>query len=105
VAAGIRIAVGTDAGLVDHANVWKELREMQTIGGISNEEALYIGTLATARSIGVDHLTGSIESGKAADFLIVAENPLEDLAALADPVMVVADGVIALRQATPPPDY
>ena len=97
VAAGVHIAVGTDAGLVDHASVWKELGEMQAIGGISNEDAIYIGTLATAQSIGVDQLTGSIEAGKAADLLIVAGNPLEDIAALDDPIMVVANGVIAVR--------
>ncbi len=70
---------------------------MQAIGGISNEDAIYIGTLATAQSIGVDQLTGSIEAGKSADLLIVAGNPLEDIAALDDPIMVVANGVIAVR--------
>ena len=38
------------------------------------------------------HLTGSIEQGKAADLIVTAENPLEDLRALRNLELVVARG-------------
>ena len=38
------------------------------------------------------HLTGSIEKGKAADLIVTAENPLEDLRALRNLELVVARG-------------
>lgn len=38
------------------------------------------------------HLAGSIEKGKAADLIVTAENPLEDLRALRNLELVVARG-------------
>lgn len=95
VASGIGLGVGTDAGLVNHSAVWKEMKYLVQYTGISNREALYIGTLGTARSIGVDTTTGSIEGGKSADFIVLDANPIEDLSTLAEPRMVVAQGVVS----------
>ncbi|MCP5069523.1 MAG: amidohydrolase family protein [bacterium] len=96
-AAGIKIGVGTDAGIVRHDAVWKEMQYFVEIGGLSRQEALHLGTLGTAQSIGVSAITGSLEAGKSADFLIVERNPLEDLSALRAPGTVVASGVIYER--------
>ena len=49
-AAGVKIAVGTDAGIVDHGSVWMEMKAFVDIGGVSNADALYMGTLATAEA-------------------------------------------------------
>ena len=65
---------------------------MAALGGMSNADAVHTGTLATAVSIGIDELTGSIEVGKYADLLVLDRNPLNDLSALADPELVVAAG-------------
>ena len=97
VAAGVKIGVGTDGGLVDHASVWRELEFMIEHGGITNEHAIHIGTLATAESIGIEATTGSIEVGKAADFMVVDANPFEELSTLGSPYMVVAAGSIVDR--------
>ncbi len=93
-AGGVRVAVGTDAGIVRHDAVWKEMLYFVEIGGLSHAEALHLGTLATAESIGIADRTGSIEAGKSADLLVVAGDPLVDLHALDTPVLVVADGVV-----------
>jgi imidazolonepropionase-like amidohydrolase len=98
VAEGVTIAVGTDAGIVRHAAVWKEMLYFTLFGGISNEDALHIGTLGTAESIGVADITGSIDVGKFADFLVVESDPIEDLNALAEPVFVVSEGVVYDRR-------
>ena len=53
VAAVADAAVGDDgdAGVVRHASAWKEMLFATRYGGVSNAEALYLGTLATAESI------------------------------------------------------
>jgi imidazolonepropionase-like amidohydrolase len=94
VESGVKIGVGTDAGLVSHGSVWMEMALFVSRGGVSNADALYMGTLGTAEGIGVEDVTGSIDVGKYADFLVVDGDPLRDLATLADPAMVVASGRI-----------
>jgi imidazolonepropionase-like amidohydrolase len=96
VANRIKVGLGTDAGLVDHAAAWKELRYFvqHAKAEVSNREALYMGTLGTAESIGVDALTGSIERGKFADFIALDRDPMDDLSALAAPHLVVARGIL-----------
>jgi imidazolonepropionase-like amidohydrolase len=90
--AGVQIGVGTDGGIVRHDDVWKEMQFFVELGGVSREEALSWGTLGTARSIGIDGITGSVDAGKSADFVVVAGDPREDLATLGEPLMVVASG-------------
>ena len=94
VANRIKVGLGTDAGLVDHAAAWKELRYFVQHAEVSNREALYMGTLGTAESIGVDALTGSLERGKFADFIALDRDPMDDLSALAAPHLVVARGIL-----------
>lgn len=94
---GVKVGLGTDAGLVDHAAAWKELSYFVEHAEVSNREALYMGTLGTAESIGVDSVTGSIEPGKSADIVVLDRDPLEGLSALAEPYMVVAQGILIKR--------
>jgi imidazolonepropionase-like amidohydrolase len=93
-AGGVAIAVGTDAGIVAHGDVWKEMKFFVEMGGVSRSKAIHWGTLGTARSIGIDDVTGSVERGKWADFVIVDGDPTHDLSTLASPAMVVAAGRI-----------
>lgn len=48
----------------------------------------------TAELAGISDITGSIEKGKAADLIVTAKNPLNDLRALRNIDMVVARGTI-----------
>ncbi len=91
---GVHIGLGTDAGLVDHGTVWKELKHMVEVGGITAADASHVGTLATAESIGVADITGSITPGKFADLLVVDGNPLEDIEALSEPYLVMTEGIV-----------
>ena len=93
-AGGVRIGVGTDAGLVDHGSVWKEMQYFVEVGGISRELALHLGTLGTAESIGLEGITGSVAPGKFADLLVVDKDPRRDLSTLARPRLVVTAGLI-----------
>ena len=93
---GINVGLGTDAFVpfVTHYNAWKELEYFVRYGNISNKHAIHIGTLGTAQILGVERNTGSIETGKSADFMVVNEDPLKNLATLSTPSMVCRSGII-----------
>ena len=94
VEAGVKLGVGTDAGIVDHGSVWMEMKFFEEIGGLSRARALHIATLGTAESIGLDAITGSIEAGKFADLVVLDRDPLQDLSAFAEPYLVIAAGYL-----------
>ena len=48
---------------------------------VSNTFALYTATKRNAQIAGIGNITGSIEPGKCADFVVTANNPLDDLTA------------------------
>jgi imidazolonepropionase-like amidohydrolase len=98
IANGVKVGVGTDAGMVRHDSVWMEMKYFVERGGLSNAHALHLGTLGTAESIGVAEITGSVDVGKFADFVVVDADPLEDLSTLAQPAMVVAMGRVFDRR-------
>ncbi len=90
----ISVGLGNDAGcpFVTHYSFWRELYYFHKYVGVSNAEALYRATLGNARIADLDQETGSIQPGKAADLIVVAKNPLEDLSALREVSMVMARG-------------
>ncbi|MGO1855003.1 MAG: amidohydrolase family protein [Microbacteriaceae bacterium] len=85
VAAGIKIAVGTDAGLVpDHGANLGEIPLLVQYGGMTPMQAIVAGTKTSAECCGVDDKLGTIEAGKIADIVVVAGDPLTDISAVAD---------------------
>lgn len=90
----IPMAMGTDAAVpfVAHYEFWRELVYYQHFGGISNKSAINIATEQNAKLLGVDKVTGTLEIGKSADFVVYEGNPLENLMILEDPVHVVYRG-------------
>jgi imidazolonepropionase-like amidohydrolase len=90
----IAIAMGTDAAVpfVAHYEFWKELVYYQHFTGISNKRAINIATEQNAKLLGVDQITGTLDVGKSADFVIYDKNPLNDLLVLEHPVHVVYRG-------------
>ena len=91
---GVRVGCGTDAFVpfLPHYDTWKEVALLAEHGGLSNKEALHLATLSSAAIIGVGEETGSLEPGKSADLVVLEEDPLADLAALAKPAMVCCRG-------------
>ncbi len=92
--AGIPVGLGTDAACpyITHYDLWREVVVFHTIVGVSPEMALRTVTLGNARILGIDHITGSIEPGKAADFIVLRQNPLEDLHRLRNVEQVIVRG-------------
>jgi imidazolonepropionase-like amidohydrolase len=96
-AAGIKIAVGTDAGLSpDHGTNLRELGLLVKFGGLTPMQAIVAGTRTSAELCGVDASLGTVEPGKVADLVVVRGDPLADIDSVGDPaniLLVVKDGV------------
>jgi imidazolonepropionase-like amidohydrolase len=75
--AGIRIVLGTDAGMVGTPHGRSSLHELELMvqAGIRPAEALRIGTIESARALALDADSGSITVGKRADFVLVDGQP------------------------------
>ena len=74
--------------------MWRELQYFHKYVGVTRKFALYTATKKNAEIAGISRETGSIQVGKSADFLITEKNPLDDLAALRTPYMVVMRGKV-----------
>jgi imidazolonepropionase-like amidohydrolase len=48
--------------------------------------------------LGLGARTGTLAPGKEADLIVVERNPLDDIGALADVLVVVSDGRVGLRR-------
>ncbi|WP_339153496.1 amidohydrolase family protein [Actinomadura luteofluorescens] len=95
VAAGVRIAAGTDAGtpLNPHGGLAQEL-ELLVEHGLSPGEAVTAGTRNGAENLGLLDELGTVEVGKRADLILVDGDPTLDIRALRRVVMVCRDGVV-----------
>lgn len=80
-AAGIKIAAGTDAGGHEHGINAREL-QLLVEAGLSPMQAIQAGTAWAAACLGLEQEIGTVEPGKLADLLVVDGNPLEDIALL-----------------------
>ncbi|GEN50286.1 metal-dependent hydrolase family protein [Alkalibacterium pelagium] len=94
--AGVKIAMGTDAGVMPHGLNLREL-ELMTDVGMTPMEAIVATTKTAAECLGWEDKVGTLEKGKLADIVIVKGDPLEDIASLADTdtiQYVVKDGKV-----------
>ncbi|QTN00740.1 amidohydrolase family protein [Sediminibacillus dalangtanensis] len=94
--AGVKIAMGTDAGVMKHGTNLRELGLMAD-AGMSPMETIVASTKTAAECMGWEDKLGTIEQGKLADIVIVKGNPLEDIYSLADNnniQVVVKDGKV-----------
>ena len=76
VAAGVKVAMGTDAGVVPHGTNLEELQLMAD-GGMSPEDVLVSTTRTAAELMGLGRSLGTIEPGKRADLVVVSGDPFD----------------------------
>ena len=81
VAAGVRIAMGTDSGVGPHGSNLDELALMAGCG-MSPDEVWRATTLGAAELLGIGDVAGSLEAGKRADVVVLEGDP-HDLGGLA----------------------
>lgn len=81
--AGVKIAMGTDAGVMKHGTNLRELGLMAD-AGMTPMEAIIASTKTAAECLGWAQQVGTLETGKLADIIVVKGNPLEDIHSLAE---------------------
>lgn len=90
---GVRIAMGTDAGIMPHGQNAHEIVKYVELG-MHPAQALATATTSAAGMMGMSAQLGRIDTGYFADIIAVTANPLEDIQALLDVPFVMAAGRI-----------
>jgi imidazolonepropionase-like amidohydrolase len=92
---GVTIANGSDVGVFAHGDNAREL-ELMVAYGMTPPEALRAATLTAAAVLRMDRELGRIAPGYLADLVAVRGDPLRDISAVRNPVVVLKDGRVAL---------
>ena len=100
-AAGVKIAFGTDAGPFPHGTQAIEF-EWMTRYGMSNLAAIQAATIDAADLMGWADQVGAIEPGKFADMIAVVGNPLDDIKQLENVKFVMKGGTVVRNDVTRP---
>ncbi len=90
-AAGVVIGCGSDVGVFAHGTNLDELVAMRDLG-MTNDEVLAAATAVNAAILRRARDLGRVAEGYLADLVAVDGDPLDDLAVLAKPEFVMADG-------------
>lgn len=96
---GVRVIVGTDTdyGPRSVRRMPDEILEIAQAGA-SPMEAIKAATSVAAQCLGVESRIGAIRAGLEADLIAVDRDPLADVGALRDIVLVVNNGRVAVRR-------
>lgn len=95
--AGVKIALGTDAGVYPHGKNYLEF-EYMVEGGMPPMEAIKAGTINAANLMGIKDERGSVETGKMADIVAVDGNPLDDITSMGQVIFVMKEGKVYKRK-------
>ncbi len=91
--AGVKIALGTDAGVMTHGTNGREF-ELMVKYGMTPMQAIQAGTLSGATLLGREADVGSLQVGKLADVVAVRGDPLQDIATLEHVDFVMKGGAV-----------
>ena len=93
-AAGVMIALGTDAGVARHGQNGHEFTLMVAWGGLTPMEAIVAGTSSAAKLLGWEDRVGTLAVGRFADIVAVPGDPTRDVTALERTSFVMKGGVV-----------
>jgi imidazolonepropionase-like amidohydrolase len=96
IASGAVIGMGTDSGTPMNFHteaLWREIKVFVE-QGMTPQRAIEAATRINAQILGKGNDLGTIEAGKLADIIVVKGNPLVNIYALDDPLVVVKGGVV-----------
>jgi len=99
---GVKIVAGVDAGAsgagyVPHGQLINEL-ELFVAHGMSEFEAIQTATTTASELLGLEGRLGSIEVGKAGDFVVLDADPLENISNLRKVSCVFKEGILLYRR-------
>jgi imidazolonepropionase-like amidohydrolase len=94
--AGGRIALGNDGGMLPGIEIGMPMREIEMLqaAGMIPMEIIVAATWNAAQVCNREDTLGTLEVGKIADVLVIHGDPLVDLKALRDVLLVIHQGVI-----------
>lgn len=96
---GVKIATGADNNYTSNSTSRISLEcEHFVRMGMTNFEAIQAATTVSAELLGIQNRTGRIVPGFEADIIILPANPLEDIRALQDVLIVMSNGYLALKR-------
>jgi len=91
--AGVKMVMGTDAGVYPHGDNAKQLSRMVRFG-MTPAEALRAATYNAADALGQQGKIGALIVGASADIIAVDGNPLDDVMLLENVPFVMKEGVV-----------
>lgn len=95
----IPIVASTDTGYGPGSTVRVSHELLEFVGiGMTPLQALRSATVVAAELLDVSDRTGRVAAGMEADLVVLERNPLEDIGAVQDPLMVVNDGRISVTR-------
>lgn len=98
VAAGVKIAMGSDASVIPQGSQAREI-EWMARNGMTPLQAIQAATVRAADLMGWSDRVGSITAGKYADLVAVEGDPLAEPARLEQPRFVMKAGAVVRREA------
>ena len=90
---GVKIATGSDAGVVPHGKNYREVERLVDLG-ISPADALKMATVNGADLLDQSSDLGTIEAGKYADIIALSADPLQDIHNIEKVIFVMKNGRI-----------
>ncbi|MCB9082478.1 MAG: amidohydrolase family protein [Lewinellaceae bacterium] len=92
---GVVTSINSDSEeLIRH--LYHEAAKTQRYGGLTDDEALALITINSAKQLGIDQRVGSLEVGKDGDVAIFNAHPLS---VYAIPMMTIVDGIVRFDRA------
>ncbi len=99
-AKGVKIGMGTDAGVYPHGRNTEEFHLMVDLG-MKPIDALKSGTSADADLLGLADKIGTLETGKLADVVAVPGDPVENIRQVEHVFFVMKEGIIYKNERGP----
>ena len=90
--AGIPVVAGTDQTVPGHS-LHREI-ELYVQAGFTPMEAIQAATIVSARAMGLEKESGTVEKGKRGDLILVNGNPLDDIHNIRNVEYVITNGTM-----------
>jgi imidazolonepropionase-like amidohydrolase len=94
---GLKVVTGSDTGYGPNSltRISQEVTHFVEMG-FTPLEALQSATVVGAEMLRLEKSIGVLETGYEADLVVVEQNPLQNIATMQDPLLVISNGQIAL---------